>query len=105
MANPYQGLNAFGEDDAGRFFGREEAVKTLLDKLRDQPVALVIGPMGSGKTSLVTAGIIPRLKSRMTDEDKNPVFPVVLPGPDPLAALLRGIHEAAANPALPGLVA
>ena len=60
VASPYQGLSAFGEDDAGRFFGREEAVKILLDKLRDQPVVLVIGAMGSGKTSLVTAGIIPR---------------------------------------------
>jgi tetratricopeptide (TPR) repeat protein len=103
VANPYQGLNAFGEDDAGRFFGREEAVKILLDKLRDQLAVLVIGPMGSGKTSLVAAGLIPRLKSRMISEDNIPVFPVVLPGPDPLAALLRGIHEVAADPALPGL--
>jgi tetratricopeptide (TPR) repeat protein len=103
MASPYQGLAPFGEEDAGRLFGREEAVKDVLDKLREQPVVLVIGPTGSGKSSLVMAGVIPRLKSRMINEKKDPVFPVALPGADPFAALLKSIHEAAADPALPGL--
>lgn len=74
MASPYQGLAPFGEEDAGRLFGREEAVKDVLDKLREQPVVLVIGPTGSGKSSLVMAGVIPRLKSRMINEKKDPVF-------------------------------
>lgn len=102
-ANPYQGCGPLGGPDAARFFGREEATKAVLDKLRDNPAVLVVGAMGSGKTSLIRAGVIPRLKSRMTIENKDPVFPVVIPGPDLFAALLRSIHEAAGDPALPTL--
>jgi tetratricopeptide (TPR) repeat protein len=101
MANPYQGLNPFDEGDALRFFGREEAAKTLLDRLRDEPAVVVIGPKGSGKTSLVMAGVIPRLKSRMIVENKNAVVIVVVPRGDPFGALVRSIHEAAADVGLP----
>lgn len=100
-ACPYKALSAFGEEDAGGFFGRGDAVKTLLDRLREQPVVLVIGPMGSGKTSLVTAGVIPTLKLRMTGKDENPLFIVLLPGTDPFDALLRHLHEATAGSGLP----
>jgi AAA ATPase domain len=103
MANPFRELGAFGEGDAGRLFGREEAVKNLLDKLRENPAVLVIGPMSSGKTSIVAAGVIPRLKSRMTSEGKNQVFLFLLPGMDPSVALLRSIHDAAVDPTLPDL--
>ena len=102
-ACPYKGLSAFGEEDAGGFFGRGDAVKALLDRLGGQPMVLVIGPMGSGKTSLVTAGVIPTLKLRMTGKDKNPVFAVLLPGTDPFDALLRQLYEAAAGSGLPEL--
>ena len=103
VASPYQGLKPFGVDDAKHFFGREEAIKILLNTLRDQPAVVVVGPMGSGKTSLVTAGVIPKLKSRMFAENRNPVFLVVIPRTDPFADLLRSIHEAAVDPALPKL--
>lgn len=103
QANPYQGLKPFRQTDAAHFIGREEAVKILLDKLRDHPVVLVSGPMGSGKTSLVTAGAIPRLNSRLLTENKDPLFVIVVPGRDPFAALLGSIHEAAATSTLPGL--
>jgi tetratricopeptide (TPR) repeat protein len=59
---------------------------------------------GSGKTSLVTAGVISKLKSRMISANKNPVFLVVIPGTDPFADLLSSIHEAAGDPALPKTV-
>jgi tetratricopeptide (TPR) repeat protein len=98
---PYRGLAAFGEDDAGRFFGREDDVKTIIDKLREAPVVLISGPSGSGKTSIVAAGVVPTLKSRLVDDDGNPVVLVVRPGADPFARLLRSIHDAAAGRALP----
>ncbi|WP_316176463.1 MULTISPECIES: tetratricopeptide repeat protein [unclassified Bradyrhizobium] len=99
-ANPYIGLNPFDEGDAGRFFGREEAVRRLLEQLREQRTVLVTGPMGSGKTSIVMAGAIPRMKSQIAGEGKSPLVLVVVPRADPFAALLTSIYEAAANPAL-----
>ncbi|BAM90640.1 TPR repeat-containing protein [Bradyrhizobium oligotrophicum S58] len=102
-ANPYIGLNPFDEDDAGRFFGREEAVRKLLEQLREQRAVLVSGPMGSGKTSIVMAGVIPRMKSQLAGEGKSPLVLVVVPRADPFAALLASIHEVAADPALPKL--
>jgi AAA ATPase domain len=64
---PYPGLEAFTEQDAAIFFGREAEIAALLDRL--QPTLAdpahrfmaVIGPSGVGKSSLVQAGLIPRL--------------------------------------------
>ena len=56
--NPFVGLRAFEEKDAGFFIGREEATRSLLNKLQVHPVVFVSGPLGSGKSSLVFAGVI-----------------------------------------------
>jgi hypothetical protein len=61
---PYPGLRAFGEDDAGLFFGREEFVRTLADAAASQPVVAVMGPSGVGKSSVVDAGLVPELRAR-----------------------------------------
>lgn len=59
----YLGLSAFQESDAGFFFGRRREVERLLDALRREPRFLaVLGPSGSGKSSLVQAGLIPELR-------------------------------------------
>ena len=50
---PYRGLLPFREEDAGLFFGREEAIDTLLGKLRDHNFITVVGRSGSGKSSVV----------------------------------------------------
>ncbi len=55
---PYPGLSSFTEDDAGRFFGREEEVRALWGKLRSRRLLAVIGPSGAGKTSFVRAGVV-----------------------------------------------
>jgi uncharacterized coiled-coil protein SlyX len=94
--NPFVGLRAFEERDAGYFIGREEATRSLLNKLQLHHVVFVSGPLGSGKSSLVFAGVVPRLRSRsVLDTKKEPVFPVVIPGSDPLTALLRAILQIA----------
>ncbi|GAA6616709.1 tetratricopeptide repeat protein [Scytonema sp. NUACC26] len=59
--NPYQGLAAFGEEDAAFFFGRETFVNGLVEAVNKQPLVSVIGPSGSGKSSVVYAGLIPKL--------------------------------------------
>ncbi|UNU25487.1 ATP-binding protein [Microcoleus vaginatus] len=60
--NPYQGLSAFGEEDADFFFGQEKFVSNLVEITHKQPLVAVVGPSGSGKSSVVFAGLIPKLK-------------------------------------------
>jgi WD40 repeat protein len=61
---PYRGLHAFREQDADVFFGRTELTDQLVDHLDHQPLVGVIGPSGSGKSSLVFAGAVARLRKR-----------------------------------------
>ena len=61
---PYRGLFAFREQDAKLFFGREELSDRLVDQLTHSPLVAVVGPSGSGKSSLVFAGVIPRVRHR-----------------------------------------
>ncbi len=59
---PYLGLDAVTEDDADRFFGRETLVNELLARVKDSRFVVIAGPSGSGKSSLVRAGLIHALK-------------------------------------------
>ena len=60
--NPYLGLSAFAEKDAAFFFGREKFTDELFDMAHQQPLVAVIGASGSGKSSVVFAGLIPKLR-------------------------------------------
>ena len=60
--NPYQGLSAFEEKDAVFFFGREKFVDALVQATHKQPLVAVVGPSGSGKSSVVFAGLVPQLR-------------------------------------------
>jgi WD40 repeat protein/V8-like Glu-specific endopeptidase len=84
--NPYHGLAPFTEDDAAMFFGRDRDIDQLANRLATQPVVLVVGPSGVGKSSLVQAGLIPRLRRT---QDWSPV--VVRPGPEPWHRLAAGL--------------
>nr|MBW4597454.1 CHAT domain-containing protein [Brasilonema angustatum HA4187-MV1] len=61
--NPYVGLAAFTENDAAFFFGRETFVNGLVEAVNQQPLVGVIGPSGSGKSSVVYAGLFPQLRT------------------------------------------
>ena len=63
-ACPYKGLAAFQPEDAGYFFGREELVAELVARLGRARFLAVVGASGSGKSSLVRAGLLPRSASR-----------------------------------------
>lgn len=60
--NPFLGLAAFQEADANRFFGRDAAIVQAHQRLEEQPIVVVVGPSGVGKSSFVRAGVIPALK-------------------------------------------
>jgi hypothetical protein len=60
---PYPGLRPFERDEDHLFFGREEQVDQLLDKLDETHFLAVLGTSGSGKSSLVRAGLLPALDS------------------------------------------
>ena len=59
---PFQGLQYFDEKDADRFFGREALVAKIVGRLTTTRFLAVIGASGSGKSSVVRAGVIPALR-------------------------------------------
>ena len=82
---PYRGLRPFDAGDADFYFGRAPVVAEAVHRLGEFPLLLVVGPSGSGKSSLVRAGIVPTIAPA-----GHPAS-VVTPGPDPLAALTTAI--------------
>ncbi len=60
--SPYRGLRPFREEDASFFFGREEFTDRLVDLVRRSSLVAVVGPSGSGKSSVVRAGLAPSLR-------------------------------------------
>ncbi len=97
--NPYKGLQAFHIEDAQDFFGRDRLIDELLEKVRqlctqdqqDRAVArllTVLGPSGSGKSSVVMAGMIPKLKQGALPKSEQWIYlPPIVPGKYPLEAL------------------
>ncbi|HEY9699025.1 MAG TPA: caspase family protein [Trichocoleus sp.] len=84
---PYQGLQAFTAVQQAFFFGRQRIVEDIRQRLEQQPFVPVIGASGSGKSSVVRAGLMPWLA-----ETGWQILPAIKPGFDPLTAL-RTIFE------------
>ncbi|MEL6490403.1 MAG: caspase family protein, partial [Cyanobacteria bacterium J06621_3] len=90
--NPYRGLESFDQAHKDLFFGRDEEIARLLKRLNDpHPMTVVLGASGTGKSSLVKAGLLPQL----ADNSKYQVLPVMRPGNSPLEALSRACRELA----------
>jgi WD40 repeat protein len=87
---PYKGLHSFTEDDAGYFFGREPLIDQLLSQLKQSPRFLaVVGASGSGKSSLVAAGLFPALRQgRLPGSEHWHLLPF-RSGRDPYTALAQ----------------
>ncbi|MGF1486433.1 MAG: CHAT domain-containing protein [Prochloraceae cyanobacterium] len=62
--SPYQGLSAFTSENARFFFGREKFTKKLVNAVEKVPLIAIVGASGSGKSSVVNAGLIPKLKQQ-----------------------------------------
>jgi len=65
--SPYKGLKKFEQTDKNLFFGRDQFVERLLDDLNQTNLLLLLGGSGSGKSSVVRAGLIPELAQRWGD--------------------------------------
>ena len=92
--NPYQGLLAFQPSDGDRFFGRNAEIEDLWQRFRalheqaDATRLLVVyGPSGSGKSSLVRAGLVPELARRPLGGKAKARIALLVPGSQPLQAL------------------
>jgi WD40 repeat protein len=84
---PYRGLEPFDEEHAFWFRGRESLTDRLLDVVGRRPMVVVTGPSGSGKSSVVRAGLIPAVRGRGTDVA---VFRM-LSGEPPATSLARAL--------------
>ncbi len=62
LAQPYRGLSAFREEDEGDFFGRAKFGESLLERVRAENIVLIFGASGSGKSSVLFAGLLPRIR-------------------------------------------
>jgi formylglycine-generating enzyme required for sulfatase activity len=62
LRNPYRGLNYFREEDAPLFFGRAAISEKLLNKVKACSLVTLVGSSGSGKSSVVRAGLVPLLR-------------------------------------------
>ncbi|MFD5401552.1 helix-turn-helix domain-containing protein [Streptomyces griseorubiginosus] len=91
---PYRGLARFETGDSALFFGREQLTADLVDLLRRRRFAALFGPSGSGKSSLLRAGLIPDLRNAQEPDLRPAAIRILTPGEHPArshAALLTPV--------------
>jgi hypothetical protein len=96
--SPYKGLQSFDEADKALFYGRDRAIRDLQARCDAVRLLVVSGASGTGKSSLVKAGLLPLLRAA-----GHHILPVMRPGAHPLAALdeaLAGVGAAGAGTAV-----
>ena len=89
IVNPYKGLRPFRESDAADFFGRQELVDRLAKTVDETSFVAVVGPSGSGKSSLVLAGLVPRLRAA------GDLVVTMTPGDDPFTSAASALLQIA----------
>jgi len=114
LDNPYRGLAAFDEGDARNFFGRESLIDELLRRLggargeqrgeqRHDPLGralVVVGASGSGKSSVIRAGLVPALRSGALPGSRRWLIITMVPGQDPFENMAAALRKVAVH-ALP----
>jgi hypothetical protein len=95
MTNPFRGLLPFEEEHAALFFGRDEEIRDIASRLEHRRLLAVTGVSGSGKSSLVLAGVIPMLKAGLVPRLGSMLRVAVMkPRGGPLAQLRRQLSAA-----------
>jgi WD40 repeat protein len=84
---PYLGLARFEAEDHDRFFGRDDLIGELVGLLGDSRVVALVGASGSGKSSVLRAGLLPRLRGE--DPPRFGAIRMITPGPHPMTELAR----------------
>ncbi|MFF4588429.1 hypothetical protein [Streptomyces sp. NPDC001388] len=96
---PYRGLASYRQQDARWFFGRERSTDALVTQLRAAGRAgglvMLVGASGAGKSSLLSAGLVPALREGALGDENGAARDVLqlVPGADPLAELADRIPE------------
>ncbi len=101
MNSPYVGLRPFQQSESLLFFGRRQQIGELMDRLHETRFLAIVGSSGCGKSSLIRAGLMPRLEAGFLVENRDRwVFSTLTPGSDPLDRLaasfdlpVKAIHE------------
>ncbi|MEM9608489.1 MAG: protein kinase [Actinomycetota bacterium] len=96
--NPYVGLVTFDEPDADRFHGRDEVIGRVVSRLAEERLVVVVGPSGSGKSSVVRAGVVPAVRRGAIPGSDGWFVTTMVPGRDPFAALETALLRVAVNP-------
>ncbi len=105
ISNPFKGLEAFQQTDADLFFGREDLTARLAEKLRENRRFLaVVGASGSGKSSLVRAGLIPKIRGG--DLPGSDAWPLVIftPQSEPTKEMAKRLMPVLGEKLLPNLM-
>ncbi len=105
--NPYKGLRAFQQADADEFFGRDELIERLLKRMSvrgsDDDFLAIVGPSGSGKSSVVKAGLLPHIKDSALNDERDWYTIDMVPGTHPMEELEAGFLSIAPRE-IPGLL-
>ena len=92
---PYKGLASYDVDDSGYFFGRERLVAEMVARLTGAPLTGVVGASGSGKSSVLRAGLLAALTAGVLPGSEGWALALLRPGEQPARALEQAIAEAA----------
>jgi hypothetical protein len=98
ITNPYKGFRPYREADAGDFYGREALTAALVARSANDRFLAVVGPSGSGKSSVVRAGLIPALRQGALPGSEGWYFATMTPGAHPLEELELALWPLAVDP-------
>ena len=94
VRNPFPGLRPFGQEEDYLFFGRDEQIAEVVKRLRENRFLAVVGTSGSGKSSLIRAGLIPSLhRGVMTSIGSRWEIVYTRPGGSPIENLARSVAQ------------
>ncbi len=102
LTNPYRGLAAFGTGDADLFFGRQRVIDRIVARLGEKSqtarLIAIVGPSGSGKSSVVNAGLLPALEDNALPTSSQWFVTSMTPGTHPFEALEAALLRVAVDP-------